>query len=119
NLRLVETLCVASYEESVQGELKILKNVAPSVAALGDGSGKGLLKVDDLTDTGKTARLVRRKLPNAHVATDHAKPAGAPLCDTFITEVSQDTWIYLPWDLDLAYAKPINSERRAPAPPGT
>jgi xanthine phosphoribosyltransferase len=42
----------------------------------------------------------------------YAKPAGAPLCDTFVTEVSQDTWIYLPWDLDLQYAQPIATNAR-------
>jgi xanthine phosphoribosyltransferase len=114
NLRLVETLCIASYDETVQGSLTVLKSVAPSVAAIGDGKGKGVLLVDDLTDTGNTARVVRQMLPNAHFATVYAKPAGAPLCDTFITEVSQDTWIYLPWDLDLAYAQPIDTARRSP-----
>jgi xanthine phosphoribosyltransferase len=118
-LRLIETICVASYDETVQGELKVLKSVAPSIAAIGDGAGKGVLLVDDLTDTGNTARIVRNMLPNAHFATVYAKPAGAPLCDTFITEVSQDTWIYLPWDLDLAYAQPIGSSagRGSATPP--
>jgi xanthine phosphoribosyltransferase len=113
NLRVVETLCIASYDETVQGALTVLKPVAPAVAALGDGKGKGVLLVDDLTDTGNTARVVRQMLPNAHFATVYAKPAGAHLCDTFITEVSQDTWIYLPWDLDLAYAQPIDKARRS------
>ena len=114
NLRVVETLCVASYDHTVQGALKILKPVAPAIAAIGDGAGKGVLLVDDLTDTGNTARVVRQMLPNAHFATVYAKPLGRPLVDTFITEVSQDTWIYLPWDLDLAYAQPIDSARRTP-----
>jgi xanthine phosphoribosyltransferase len=30
------------------------------------------------------------------------------LVDTFITEVSQDTWIFFPWDLDVAYVAPIS-----------
>jgi xanthine phosphoribosyltransferase len=114
NLRVIETLCIASYDETVQGSLQVLKSVAPAIAAIGDGKGKGVLLVDDLTDTGNTARVVRQMLPNAHFATVYAKPAGAPLCDTFVTEVSQDTWIYLPWDLDLAYAQPIDSARRGP-----
>jgi xanthine phosphoribosyltransferase len=46
-------------------------------------------------------------LPEAHFATVYAKPLGAPMCHTFVTEVSQDTWIYFPWDLDLQYAEPI------------
>jgi len=109
DLRLIETVCVASYHEyATQGRLEVLKGVAPSVKAIGDGSGKGVLLVDDLTDTGATAKIVREMLPGAHFATVYAKPLGAPLCDTFVTEVSQDTWIYLPWDLDLQYAHPIS-----------
>ncbi len=64
--------------------------------------------VDDLTDTGKTASKVRQMLPKCHIATVYAKPKGVPMADTFVTEVSQDTWIYFPWDLDLAYTAPIS-----------
>src|SRR5262245_49715176 len=78
-LRLIETVCVASYHDySVQGELRILKSIAPAVSALGNGTGKGVLLIDDLTDTGKTAKLVRELLPQAHFATVYAKPQGAP-----------------------------------------
>jgi len=115
DLRVVETVCVASYHAySVQGEIRILKPVAPAILAIGNGRGKGVLLLDDLTDTGKTAKLVRDVLPEAHFATVYAKPQGAPMCHTFITEVSQDTWIYFPWDLDLAYAEPIRDGSRPP-----
>jgi len=112
-LKLVETVCVASYHDYLhQGEIKVLKPVAPSIAAIGNGKGKGVLLIDDLTDTGKTAKLVREMLPDAHFATVYAKPAGAPMCHTFITEVSQDTWIFFPWDLDLQYVEPISDGAR-------
>jgi xanthine phosphoribosyltransferase len=77
------------------------------VANVEGGAGRGVLIVDDLVDTGKTARVVREILPEAHFATVYAKPAGRPMVDTFITEVSQDTWIYLPWDMSLQFAPPI------------
>jgi hypothetical protein len=63
--------------------------------------------VDDLVDTGATAKVVREMLPSADFATVYAKPLGRPLVDTFITEVSQDTWIYFPWDMGLAFQPPI------------
>ena len=65
-----------------------------------------VLIVDDLTDTGKTAALVRSMLPKAHFATVYAKPKGQPMVQTYITEVSQDTWIFFPWDLALQYVEP-------------
>jgi xanthine phosphoribosyltransferase len=100
NIRLIDTIGIASYDYKSQGEISVLKD-----ADAGDGGG--WLIVDDLVDTGSTARVVRERLPKAHFATIYAKPAGRPLVDTFITEVSQDTWILFPWDVALAYAPPI------------
>ena len=87
--------------------LNVIKEIGPSIRAIGGGSGKGVLVIDDLTDTGKTAKVIREMLPMAHFATVYAKPAGVPTIDTFITEVSQDTWIYFPWDMGLSYQEPI------------
>lgn len=106
-LRVIDTVCIASYAHTQQGDLNVLKRVSDDTAALGAGSGKGLLIVDDLVDTGKTARIVREMLPDAHFAAVYAKPMGRPLVDTFITEVSQDTWIFFPWDLGLAFTPPL------------
>ncbi|MBO0752217.1 MAG: xanthine phosphoribosyltransferase [Bradyrhizobiaceae bacterium] len=107
DLRLIETICVSSYNHIDQGQLKVLKGVAPELA---HKRGQGVLIVDDLVDTGKTARVVRDLLPIAHFATVYAKPMGRPLVDTFITEVSQDTWIFFPWDTGLAFQPPIRAE---------
>jgi xanthine phosphoribosyltransferase len=108
NVRLIETVCIESYTGvGRQGELRVLKGVAETVVGSGGGAGKGVLIVDDLVDTGKTARVVRELVPQAHFATVYAKPMGRPLVDTFITEVSQDTWIYFPWDTGLAFVPPI------------
>jgi xanthine phosphoribosyltransferase len=106
-IRLIETVCVASYSHTAQGELSVLKTVADAISALGGGQGQGVLIVDDLVDTGQTAKIVRDILPKAHFATVYAKPMGRPLVDTYITEVSQDTWIFFPWDTGLAFQPPI------------
>ena len=106
-IRVIETVCVSSYRHTVQGSVQVLKPVARDVVALGGGEGRGVVIVDDLVDTGKTARVVRDMLPAAHFATVYAKPMGRPLVDTFITEVSQDTWIFFPWDTGLAFQPPI------------
>lgn len=105
DIRLVDTVCVVSYEHMTQGEASILK--APD---LEDG-GAGWLVVDDLVDTGQTARKVHEILPRAHLATIFAKPAGRPEVDTYITEVSQDTWIHFPWDTELSFVQPIAGRR--------
>jgi xanthine phosphoribosyltransferase len=105
-VRLIETVSIVSYRDyKAQGDLKVLKPIAPEVAKL-DAEAR-ILVVDDLVDTGATMKVVREMLPKAHVATVYAKPLGRPMVDTFITEVSQDTWIYFPWDMGLAFQPPI------------
>src|ERR1700753_692697 len=83
DLRLVESLCVATYEDELRGEPVIIK---PPVAA---GDGAGFLIIDDLVDSGTTARAVRALLPKAHFACIYAKPAGRPNVDSFVTAASQ------------------------------
>ncbi|WP_300458189.1 xanthine phosphoribosyltransferase [Desulfobacula sp.] len=95
----IDTVCITSYNWQHQGETKILKQV--------EGSGEGLLIIDDLVDTGSTARIVRKMLPKAYFATVYAKPAGKPLVDAYVTEVSQDTWILFPWDSESQFVAPI------------
>lgn len=110
NIRVIETVCIASYHDyNTQGELDILKGITPVLA---ENGGEGVLIVDDLTDTGKTAAEVRGLLPKAHFAAVYAKPKGCPLIDTFVTEVSQDTWIYFPWDMGFTYQEPIAKGHR-------
>jgi xanthine phosphoribosyltransferase len=90
---------VTSYDWQDQGKARVLKDVS-------NGGGNWLI-IDDLVDTGATARVVREMAPEAHFATVYAKPAGRPLVDTFITEVSQDTWILFPWDAESQFTPPI------------
>ncbi len=112
-IRLIETVCVASYHDyREQGGLEVIKPVTPDVIGLDGGDGAAVLIVDDLVDTGRTARVVRDMLPKAHFATVYAKPMGRPLVDTFVTEVSQDTWIYFPWDMGLAFQPPISQSSK-------
>jgi xanthine phosphoribosyltransferase len=100
-VRLIDTVCVSSYDHQDLRESEVLKG------AEGSGDGAGWLIVDDLVDTGRTAEIVRKMLPKAHFATIYAKPSGRPLVDTFITEVSQDTWIFFPWDVEPQFSQPI------------
>lgn len=106
NIRMIESVSVKSYDHQNQGGIIVLKPISTDLVAA-DAEGKKLLIIDDLVDTGATARVVREMLPNSHFATVYAKPQGRELVDSFITEVSQDTWIYFPWDLDFTYAPPI------------
>lgn len=103
DLRLVDSLCIASYEHDQQGKPQILKTV--------EGDGEGYLLVDDLVDTGTTARVACTLLPKAVFVTVYAKPEGKALAQYFQREFSQDTWIHFPWDVDLRYTEPLASRQ--------
>ncbi|EKD39688.1 MAG: hypothetical protein ACD_75C00323G0001, partial [uncultured bacterium] len=69
DIHLVDTICIASYDwKDKKGDTDILKKF--------DGNGEGWLLIDDLVDTGRTAKIVRQIVPKAHFATVYAKPAG-------------------------------------------
>ncbi len=101
--RLIESVSVISYaaEAGTQAEPAVLK--PPSAA----GDGEGFLIIDDLVDSGVTARVVRDMLPKARFACLYAKPAGRPTADFFVAEVPQDTWILFPWDTAPLFVPPI------------
>jgi xanthine phosphoribosyltransferase len=102
DIRTVDTISIKSYDNQTQAAATVLKR--PDDELMGDGTG--ILIIDDLVDSGKTLEVVRDLYPNAHFATVYAKPKGRPQVDTFITEVSQDTWIFFPWDMALQYVEP-------------
>ena len=105
DIRLIDTVCVSSYDwQDHKGEVDVLKSLP--------GDGEGWLLIDDLVDTGKTAEIVRKMLPKAHFASVYAKPAGRPLVDTYITEVSQNTWILFPWDSESQFVQPIIGQKQ-------
>jgi adenine/guanine phosphoribosyltransferase-like PRPP-binding protein len=104
DIRLVDTVCIASYAGRNRGNIQVLKSTI--------GDGNGWLLIDDLVDTGRTAKVVREMVPMAHFATLYAKPAGRPLVDTFMTAVSQDTWILFPWDSEIQFAQPIVGQKQ-------
>jgi xanthine phosphoribosyltransferase len=109
NIRLVDTLCLASYDHDKQSDVQILKTV--------DDDGSDLLLVDDLVDTGVTANIARKLLPHATMAAVYAKPAGMPTSRFWQREFSQDTWIHFPWDCEqqdegYTYAEPLHKQIR-------
>ena len=107
-IRLVDTICASSYEDMegtgegaqiMRSEVKLLKGV--------DHDGEGYLLIDDLVDTGNTARVIRKLLPKAYFATLYAKPMGREFVDLCVKEFSQDKWVYFPWDIDYKFVPPL------------
>ena len=61
DVRLVDTICIKTYDHQDRVEPQILKGVSEDY--------EDLLIIDDLVDTGATAKIVRAMLPKAHFAT--------------------------------------------------
>lgn len=108
-IRLVDTICASSYEaaaddsaQTMRKEVRILKGV--------EGDGEGYLLIDDLVDTGNTARVIRKLLPKAFFATIYAKPQGLEVVDLCVKQFAQDKWIYFPWDIDYQFVAPIKKK---------
>jgi xanthine phosphoribosyltransferase len=117
DIRLIDTICITSYDAGddtgvadVQGDLRVLKGV--------EGDGEGLLLIDDLVDTGRTAKAVRDLLPKAFFAALYAKPAGRPQVDLCVKEFKQNKWIHFPWDIEYRFATPIKDGGRPSSGPG-
>jgi len=107
-IKMIETIGISSYDDKNQRDLNVIKGINEQLV----GNGEGWLAIDDLVDSGNTAKAIRKLLPKAHLATVYAKPAGEPLVDTYVTWVSQDTWIYFPWDVDIQPMDPIATTRK-------
>ncbi len=105
NIRLVDTLCIASYDHTDQGNAQILKTA--------EGDSSDILLVDDLVDSGVTAQIARELLPQATLAVIYAKPKGKPQAHFWQRDFMQDIWIHFPWDCEqhennTVYAEPLH-----------
>ena len=108
-IRLIETVCVASYHDyRDQGGLEVLKPVGRDIVDLAERQGRRRCWSSTTWSTparprGSSATWCRS------ATTRRCTPSrpGRPLVDTFITEVSQDTWIYFPWDMGYSFQPPI------------
>ncbi len=90
DIHYVDTICISSYNGQQQGTLNIIKNLP--------GTGDGCLVVDDLVDSGLTAKAVRQMLPKAFFVALYAKPQGKPFADLTMMDMPQDTWLHFPWE---------------------
>ncbi len=103
DIRTVEAVSVASYDDRAQGPPRMLKGVDTDLV----GDGDNWLVVDDLVDSGVTAGVVRDLLPKATIATVYAKPEGQKVVDMFAVPVQSELWLLFPWDAELRPNEPL------------
>ena len=91
--RNVHIVSMATYDGKTQRQ-------TAEFFAEADGDGEGMVIIDDLSDTGKSYRILREKYPKAYFATFYIKPEGEQYVDCYDRSFEQDSWLVFPWDLE-------------------
>lgn len=92
DIRNSQAINISSYDEDKQRadeDIEIFGNV-------GEVDEKTLI-VDDLSDTGKTFRILRKIYPQAKYVAVYAKEKGRSVVDIYACSMP-DEWIVFPWD---------------------
>ncbi|MBO5442932.1 MAG: xanthine phosphoribosyltransferase [Alphaproteobacteria bacterium] len=92
DIRNSQAINISSYDEDKQRadeDIEIFGNV-------GEVDEKTLI-VDDLSDTGKTFRILRKIYPQAKYVAVYAKEKGRSVVDIYARSMP-DEWIVFPWD---------------------
>ncbi len=88
---LIDTICLVKHKNQanllVEQAIKTVENY-----------DEGLLIVDDIINTGNTAKLIRSLYPKAYFVALYTKPCGLDLVDDFTTQIDQDAWVIFPWE---------------------
>ena len=111
DIKLIDTVCISSYDGNADGAAQNQNDL--QVFKMIEGDGDGFLLVDDLVDTGKTARFIKEKLPKAYFCTLYAKPEGRELVDLYVKEFKQSDWVFFPWDIEYQFSIPIHHREQA------
>ena len=91
NIRNMSTVNIISYHDDRQ------LNKADVFGFDGQADRRTLI-IDDLSDTGRSIKLLRQLIPNAVYATVYAKPDGLDAPDIYAKEMP-NSWVAFPWDV--------------------
>lgn len=94
DIRNCETINMSSYDNNYD------RRPDDKIELHADLSGvdEQTLIIDDLSDSGRTFRILRGMFPKAKFVSVYAKPQGAGEVDIY-AERLPDEWIVFPWDL--------------------
>lgn len=92
NIRNTEVINAVSYDGNTQRS----EEDSHFFGSIGIINDKTLI-VDDLVDTGRTFRILRRNFPEAKYISVYTKAKGKADVDLYATEIPEK-WIVFPWD---------------------
>lgn len=92
DIRNCETVNMSSYDGN-----RMRSDAEIELSAALSGIDARTLIVDDLSDSGRTFRILRKIYPQAVFACVYCKEKGKNAADVFAVEMP-DEWIVFPWD---------------------
>lgn len=94
NIRSIETATVVGYNDmQALDELTLNGRLSLDI-----GDGQDWVVVDDLVDTGRSYRFLKKLLPKARYVAVYAKPQGAKEAEIIVETFPQDRWLDFPWE---------------------
>lgn len=94
NIRNCETVNMSSYDENYTRRDDADIELHAAVTTVDEKT----LIVDDLSDTGRSFRILRQLFPGAQFVSVYTKAQGKSTVDIYAEELP-DEWIVFPWDL--------------------
>ena len=92
NIRSCDTINISGYDEDFRRDDSEMEY---SIAL--SNINERTIFVDDLADTGRTIKIIKKQYPQAHIACVYAKPKGQKCPDTFFLALPEK-WVVFPWD---------------------
>ena len=88
----VDVIALKTYADRKRSkEIKVYKRIK---------SEKKLVVIDDLVDSGETAKIVKEMMPNSKFVVLYAKPSGKKQADLHLYDFKDSDWLVFPWEQD-------------------
>ena len=88
----VDVIALKTYTDRKRlKEIKVYKRIK---------SEKKLVVIDDLVDSGETAKIVKEMMPNSKFAVLYAKTSGKKQADLHLYNFKDSDWLVFPWEQD-------------------
>ena len=88
----IDVIALKTYSDRKKNnDIKIFKRIK---------SEKKLVVIDDLVDSGDTAKIVKDMMPNSKFVVLYAKTSGKKQADLHLYDFKDKDWLVFPWEQD-------------------
>ena len=88
----IDVIALKTYQNRKRSsDIKVFKRIK---------SLKKLVVIDDLVDSGETAKIVKEMMPNSKFVVLYAKTSGKKQADLHLYDFKDKDWLVFPWEQD-------------------